>query len=176
MKTFLITNTGLKAPLSRAIQKEYNALLEAFLALPSPMRSKKCIEGTGGIISAFDLISYQRGWASLLLSWYHAGIKGTMPTMPGAGFTQWDYVGLAQYFYNCYAHDSLETQLKEWHNLVITIIEIVEHEYKKDNLERTGIWEWCRLKSEKEWPLAKWIQVNTVAPYKKARALLKKNF
>jgi hypothetical protein len=51
----------------------------------------------------------------------------------------------------------------------------VEKEHHSGNLQRIGIWPWCTLKSGKDWPLYKWVQVNSVAPYKRAISLIKKS-
>lgn len=55
------------------------------------------------------------------------------------------------------------------------ILDIVETENQTDNLDRTGVWPWCNLPSGKQWPLNKWIRVNTASLYKRAFSLVKKN-
>ena len=56
--------------------------------------------------------------------------------------------------------------------IVIEIVQIVEQESVSGNLDKLGVWKWCNLKSGKQWPLRKWIRVNTIAPYKRAYKLL----
>lgn len=160
-KNFLLFDSTLKAPLSKSITKEYNALIETILLAHT--RSKEIQ----------NIVSYQIGWGTLLIEWYQAGIEKRTIQMPGAGFSTWDYKGLAEHFYKEYA-GSLETQLKQFHQIVAKIIAITEKEYASGNLSKLGIWEWCTLKSGKQWPLEKWIQVNTVAPYKRARVEIRK--
>lgn len=171
--SYLIT-TQFKAPLSQAIQKEYNKLLEAVASVPIKQRAVKAVEGTGGKVSIADLIAYQIGWGQLLLSWYKAGLKGVMPAMPGEGFATWDYSGLASHFYDKYQYDSGDKQLQKFQAVVEQILALVEHEYKTGNLDKVGVWPWCTLASGKEWPLSKWVTVNTVAPYKRAAAFIRK--
>jgi hypothetical protein len=48
------------------------------------------------------------------------------------------------------------------------IIAIMEMESCSGNLDRFGVWGWCTLKSGKQWPLKKWIVVNSLSPYKRA--------
>ena len=156
-----IVNANLQAPLSQSIAKEYNALIETILLAHS---RKKEVQ---------DLISYQIGWGTLLLSWYQAGIENKTIQMPGAGFSTWDYNGLAEHFHTEYAAD-LDAQLKQFHKVVTQIIKMTEKEYASGNLSKLGVWNWCTLKSGKQWPLEKWIQVNTVAPYKKARTEIRR--
>lgn len=161
------------APLSDSILKEYNALAKLVAPLTKTQRIAKEIEGTGGMVSVADIIAYQVGWANLLLTWYYAGIAGKIPIMPGEGFTTWDYVGLAQHFYTKYHYDASSKQDTVFCDIVQQIIEIVETEYHNGNLDRIGVWQWCTLKSGKQWPLSKWVRVNTVAPYKRAQKLIK---
>lgn len=160
-KNFLLSDNLLQAPLSQAICKEYNALVETILSAP---RITKDIT---------NIISYQIGWGTLLLSWYQAGIENRTIQMPGAGFSTWDYNAIANHFYQEYSAP-LPKQLEQFNTIVTHIIAITEKEYKTGNLSKCGIWSWCILKSGKQWPLEKWIQVNTVAPYKRARSLIRK--
>ena len=164
-----------KAPLSSSIQNAYNALTETATSVPLQDWHTKNIEGTGGLISITDLIAYQIGWGKLLLSWYDAGTHDTMPIMPGEGFTKWDYTGLAKHFYTKYAYSSPYEQCVAFQQTVLAILAITEKEFASDNLEKIGVWDWCTLASGKEWPLSKWIQVNTVAPYRRARSVITKN-
>lgn len=166
-------NQHFKAPLSNEIYDAYQKLINAIEHIPQAQRAIKNIPFTAGIVSIADIISYQIGWATLLIGWYQAGITGKMPQMPGDGFDSWDYTGLAQHFYTKYHSDGGKKQLQQFHELVQEIIDIVETEYQSENLEKLGIWHWCTLKSGKQWPLSKWIRVNTVAPYKRAIIIIK---
>jgi len=162
------------APLAQEIQKEYHKLLEVVSRIPTTSLSKRVLEGTGGLVSIRDLIAYQIGWGRLLLSWYQSGIQGENPEMPGEGFKKWDYTGLAQLFYEKYQGKSFPKQIEEFHDVVVEILQFVEKEYKQGRLDQLGVWPWCQLASGKEWPLSKWVKVNTASPYKKASALIRK--
>ncbi len=169
----LPTDSTYIAPLSDSITKEYNALITVLSDVPPILWQSKSINGTGGTITARDLVAYQIGWATLLIGWYQAGLNNTVPQMPGEGFTTWDYTGLALHFYKKYHCKSLDKQLALFHTVVQEIIAIVEHEHRQGNLDALGIWSWCTLPSGKQWPLSKWIRVNTSSPYKRARGLIK---
>lgn len=171
---FFVAGETFKAPLSREIQKEYNNLIRQAAGLSTEQRTRKEISGTGGLVSPADLIAYQIGWGKLVIGWYEAGIKGIMPDMPGDGFNTWNYTGLALHFYEKYQFHSQDEQYQEFFSIVQRLIRIVEAEHGIGNLEKPGVWEWCRLKSGKYWPLSKWIRVNTVSPYKKAAGMIKK--
>lgn len=160
------------APLSNAIQKEYNKLATLIGSLPKEARTKKMIDFTGDKASVSDVIAYQIGWGTLLLSWYEAGKQGLVPSMPGEGFEKWDYVAIAQAFYERYHYDGSEKQEQVFHDTVSAILAFVEKEYQS-TLDTIGVWSWCTLPSGKQWPLSKWVTVNTVAPYKRAAGLIK---
>jgi len=173
INSFLIERQ-FKAPLSKKIQAEYNKLLNIVAQIPLKYRRLKKIDGTGGNVSVADIIAYQIGWGTLLIGWYKAGIKGKKPSMPGEGFSIWDYSGLAQHFYAKYQHDASYKQIKEFHAVVGQILDIVEKEHQSGNLDKIGVWPWCTLPSNKQWPLSKWCTVNTTSPYKRAIILTRK--
>ena len=165
----------LESPLANEIQTAFSKLIFVVQSVPYACRSEKIMEGTGGLVSISDIIAYQIGWGKCLISWYNAGIKSKIPDMPGDGFTTWDYQGLALHFYKKYAYDSREKQENEFKLVIESLLKIVENEYKKHNLDRLGVWQWCTLKSGKQWPLSKWIKVNTSAPYKRAASSISKH-
>ncbi|EKE08286.1 MAG: hypothetical protein ACD_17C00252G0006 [uncultured bacterium] len=160
--------------LSQGIRDEYDRLIKVIIHISPSVRTSKIIEGTGGKVSVADIIAYQIGWGKCLIRWYEAGIQGKVPEMPGNGFSTWDYLGIAQHFYQRYQFDSSDEQIGVFHQVVLRILEIVEVEDQTGNLDRTGVWPWCTLPSGKQWPLSKWIRVNTASPYKRAIRLIKK--
>ena len=166
--------TILRAPLSQEIQREYDKLINLIASIPVSSRILKQIDGTGGQVSITDLIAYQIGWGKCLIGWYESGIKGEAPIMPGEGFTTWDYTAIAQHFYQKYHYYNPDEQSQVFHQIVLELLDIVEKEYQLGNLDRIGVFSWCTLKSGKQWPLSKWIKINTSSPYKRAYQLIKK--
>ncbi len=160
--------------LSEEIQKAYHQLVKIVLKHAPSRRISKVIEGTGGKLSVANLIAYQIGWGKALIRWYEAGIQGEIPEMPGDGFSNWDYTSIAKHFYKKYHYDAADQQMQVFHGVVERILEIIQTEYQLSHLDCLGIWTWCRLSSGKEWPLSKWVKVNTVSPYKRATLLIKK--
>lgn len=155
--------------LANKLQKAYAALKKS---LPKEGRSKEVLEGTGRLVSVNELLAYQIGWGTLLISWYEAGVSDKTPVMPGEGFTSWDYNGLAAHFYQKYVFETDEEYERCLDRVVSRILEIIEVEQRSGNLDVLGVWSWCTLKSGKQWPLSKWIQVNTIAPYQRAQKLI----
>lgn len=163
-----------RAPLSNLIAQNYNQLMLLLSAIDCSERAVKQYDWTDGMACLSDIVAYHIGWGKLLISWYDAGIRGSKIIMPGEGFSKWDYVGLAHHFYKKYAYDSYHEQENVFLCTVKRIIEITEDEYKAHNLDKLNVWSWCTLPSGKPWPLAKWIQVNTVSPYKRSICVIKK--
>ncbi len=152
------------------ILRAKDALLQQINAIPPTT----LVEGTRGTITIADLLAYQIGWGKCVIRWYETGLAGKMPEMPGEGFTTWNYRAIAEHFYRVYRYNSLQEQIQVFQEVVDRILAIIQTEHNTGNLDKTGIWPWCTLRSGKEWPLSKWIQVNTAAPYKRASQLIKK--
>lgn len=164
----------MKPNLIQDIQNEYDRLAKIVSHIAPSDRILKIIDGTSQKVSVADIIAYQIGWGKCLVRWYEAGIQGKMPEMPGDGFSTWDYLGIAQHFYQAYQFDSANGQMMIFHQVVLRILEIVAAEDQTGNLDRTGVWPWCTLSSGKQWPLSKWIRVNTASPYKRAAQSIKR--
>jgi len=164
----------MQSQLIQDIQVEKERLLKIIASTPVSRRTLKLIDGTGGKVSITDLIAYQIGWGKCLIRWYECGISGKMPEMPGDGFLNWDYVAIAKHFYQKYQYDASHEQMKVFDQMVSQLLEIVKREQQANQLDQIGIWAWCTLASGKQWPLSKWIRINTASPYKRAVQLIKK--
>lgn len=129
----------------------------------------EALEGRAETKTARALVAYQIGWGKLLLGWEAAERTGKVPAMPAKGF-KWNQLGaLAESFHRAYADRTLEQLRKELARTVKKIdawigaldeAELFEFEQRR----------WAGVK----WPLVKWIQVNTIAPYTSATAKLRK--
>lgn len=161
--------------LRQGIEHHHSRLVNLIHEFPKSLRLRKIMEGTGGQVSIADLLAYHIGWGTCLLQWYGAGLKGRDPEMPGCGFKKWDYVGIAEHFYHSNAYDSYHGQEKAFDDVVKEILSFVHQEDVKGRLDQLGVWPWCRLASGKEWPLSKWVRVNTVSPYKRSYSLIKRH-
>ncbi|HMS45050.1 MAG TPA: ClbS/DfsB family four-helix bundle protein [Alphaproteobacteria bacterium] len=121
------------------------------------------------INSAADLLAYQIGWGNLLLGWDISETKGLQPLMPAPGY-RWNQLGkLAQSFYNQYANLPIKELCKEFSKTLHNIVTWVNNQ-TPETLFHPGQRRWAGNK----WPLVKWIQVNTIAPYQSARRTLRK--
>jgi len=133
-----------------------------------PVELSRTPELEGGI-SPCDLIAYQIGWGKLLLQWEALEQAGQPVVMPAPGY-KWNQLGLlAQSFYQCCREYSLEQLLQQFAEVVEEIRQFIET--SSDHvLFAVGARRWAGAK----WPVVKWIQVNTIAPYGSARAKLRK--
>lgn len=174
--TKLLITDEFETALSKNIQESYNALIQTVAQVPEADWTLKNIHFGTEIISPQNLIAYQVGWGKLLLSWYTAGIQGMQPIMPGEGFTAWNYKRIAHHFYTTYMNYKPQELCQDFQRTVLSIIEISEKESLSGNLDKIDVWAWCTLASGRAWPLAKWVQINTVAPYKRARTVLKRYY
>jgi hypothetical protein len=162
----------MKTQLDKTLLEEYRKLKNAIELISAKQYLIQDIELMNEKISMRNLIAYQIGWGTLLVGWYETGVRGEIPIMPGEGFDTWDYHAIAHHFYKKYHLKSIHAQLEVFDALIHRIVSIIEKELELDRLDKLGVWKWCTLKSGKKWPLSKWIQVNTIAPYKRARILL----
>jgi len=156
--------------LDKEIHLRSTQFIDAFEAFPIPKREEKIIPFTWGMVSSQDLLAYQLGWGRLLIQWYSHGLTGQEVTMPGEGFTKWDYEGLAKHFFKKYQRSSIQ----DFIDLVQAVTAMVKEEGYQGRLSSVGAFAWCTLPSGKQWSLEKWIRVNTCSHYKRAVRLLKK--
>lgn len=170
----ILDTIALKAPLSQEIQHAYTQLMKCLKPLHPASRMLKEIEGTGGKVSANDLIAYQIGWGKCVIRWYETGVQGQIPIMPGEGFYKWDYAAIAQHFYQKYHYPDLFEQNQVFDQTVQQLLHIVEKEYQTGYLDQIGVWSWCTLQSGRQWPLSKWIKINSSSAYKRAAILVRK--
>jgi hypothetical protein len=166
------TKNRLTNSFSEEILNAYKSLIKAVNNTPEDCFFQKSYQMSGVDVSVADIIAYQIGWGELLIYWYTSGIQKIDFVMPGDGFEKWDYHAISLHFYKKYSHLSYQALLDKFDDRVHDIIQIVDYESKSGNLDKPGVWSWCSLKSGKEWPLSKWIRVNTIAPYKRAYKLI----
>lgn len=155
-----------KDELLRNLDLAYSRLIDEIAAIPAALEREPAIEGG---ISLCDLIAYQIGWSGLLLSWESQEREGRAAQMPAPGF-KWNQLGLlADSFYREFQPCSREQLLALFADRVARIRGFIEASDEAD-LFRLGARRWAADK----WPVVKWIQVNTIAPYTSARAKLRK--
>ncbi|TZF95033.1 ClbS/DfsB family four-helix bundle protein [Chryseobacterium panacisoli] len=116
-------------------------------------------------------ISYQLGWTHLLLQWEADEQKGIGVKTPTPEYKWNNLGGLYQSFYNEYRSHSLQQRRELLRNQVDEIINWIES-LDDETLFTPGQRKWATTPAQ--WPVWKWIHINTVAPFKNFRTQLRK--
>lgn len=155
-----------KRELLNSFDAAFSKLFDELASVPF---EQERVPGIEGGLSPCDLVAYQIGWGRLLLAWDRLEAQGRPVEMPAHGF-KWNQLGpLARSFYQEFGDHTLAQLLSRFAALADEIRGFIEAS-SEGLLFGVGERRWAGAK----WPLAKWIQVNTVAPYGSARTKLRK--
>ncbi|MEO3946386.1 ClbS/DfsB family four-helix bundle protein [Gorillibacterium sp. CAU 1737] len=157
-----------KKELLEAIHEQYRLLDAEFEGIDNEQKDLQVPEVDK---TPAEIISYQLGWLALVQGWDADEQAGSPVVMPAPGF-KWNQLGaLTQSFterYAAFSLDELRAQFREaeqrWCEWIDTLSE--------DELFRQGHRQWTGTKEN--WPMARWIHINSVAPFKNFRAKLRK--
>ena len=125
--------------------------------------------GIEGNVSCCDIVAYQIGWGSLLVGWEKLELAGKTPEMPAPGF-KWNQLGeLANSFYEEQSKKSLQQLRNEFSELRQVLTNWI------NSLSELELFQLKQRRwAGEKWPLVKWIQVNTIAPYRSARTKVRR--
>lgn len=119
-----------------------------------------------------QMIAYQLGWMNLLLNWECEEQKGNNVITPAPNY-KWNNLGiLFQEFYKQYEKYSLKKLCDMFNEKKDNIIDLISN-YTHEELFETGKRKWASS-TPSNWPICKWIHINTVAPFKSFRTKIKK--
>lgn len=119
-----------------------------------------------------EMLAYQLGWMHLLLDWEHDEQQGNIVITPAPGY-KWNQLGgLYQSFYDHYREASLSA-LKE--AFTATVFEVTSwlNSLEETELFTPGTRKWA-ASTPSNWPVWKWVHINTVAPFKSFRSKIRK--
>lgn len=160
-------------PLASTKAEFLESLHDAHEKLDAEYDDVTAAEARSGVVEAgvcpADLLAYQIGWGLLVLQWEDAEQAGNVPDMPARGYKWNELTPLAQSFYKRYAKRSLKWLRAELGRVVDDIAGFIAG-LTEDEFLAKGHRTWAGEK----WPVAKWVQINTVAPYKTARTKLRR--
>lgn len=113
-----------------------------------------------------QMIAYQLGWMQLVVGWDRDELAGKEVVMPAPGY-KWNQLdGMYQSFYSDYAHCTLgelrwlfSEVVRQWCDWVADLSDA--------ELFIQGHRKWTGEKIN--WPMARWIHINSVAPFKTFR-------
>jgi hypothetical protein len=155
-----------KAELIESLSQAYTKLDSEFDVVNSECEKQNGIEGN---ISCCDVVSYQIGWANLLMGWEQQESEGKRPEMPAKGF-KWNQLGdLAQSFYVKNSKKSLSQLRVEFNESYQELVTWIESLTEEELFERHQ-----RKWTGDKWAIVKWIQVNSIAPYRSARTKVRR--
>lgn len=120
----------------------------------------------------FENLAYQLGWIALINQWEQEEKAGKIAEMPAPGI-KWNRLGpLYEKFYTDYRGKSLAEMVKMFNIAVNNICQWV-NSLTDDELFKPGGRKWARSYAS-NWPVWKWVHINTVAPFKTFRTKIRK--
>jgi len=119
-----------------------------------------------------EIIAYQLGWMDLIRGWDSDELAGKEVITPAPGY-KWNQMGaLYQGFYEKYQNESLSELRKLFVGAVSSLVEWLDG-FTDDELFQPGGRKWA-ASTASNWPIWKWVHINTVAPFKSFRSKIRK--
>ena len=119
-----------------------------------------------------QMVAYQLGWLDLLLCWEEQEQQGNTVITPHPDYRWNNLGGLYESFYRQYENYSLKELCLMFQEAEQKIISLTEH-YTDAGLFQPGGRKWASS-TPSNWPVWKWIHINTVAPFKSFRSKIRK--
>lgn len=119
-----------------------------------------------------QMIAYQLGWLNLILTWEKQENEGVPAVTPHPGFKWNNLGGLYNSFYKQYTQYSIGELLSMFQESVQQVKNLVDS-FTEAELFLPGERKWASS-TPANWPVWKWIHINTVAPFKTFRAKIRK--
>jgi hypothetical protein len=119
-----------------------------------------------------QMIAYQLGWMRLLLGWEREESEGHKVVTPHPEY-RWNALGgLYQHFYDEYADCGIAELTAQFRETVDEMISMTDS-YSDTELFTAGSRAWA-ASTPANWPVWKWIHINTVAPFTSFRTKIRK--
>lgn len=119
-----------------------------------------------------EMIAYQLGWMGLIRGWDSDELAGKEVITPAPGY-KWNQMGeLYQGFYEKYSGQSL-SQLREMFDETVSSFIIWLQDLSDEELFQPGGRKWAQS-TPSNWPIWKWVHINTAAPFKSFRSKIRK--
>ncbi|MGL5715531.1 MAG: ClbS/DfsB family four-helix bundle protein [Paraclostridium sp.] len=119
-----------------------------------------------------QMIAYQLGWMNLILDWETQEKKGQNVITPAPNYKWNNLGGLYELFYKKYDEYSLKELCIMFVETEEKIIELI-NTYTDIELFQQGGRHWSSS-TPSNWPIWKWIHINTVAPFESFRTKIRK--
>ena len=119
-----------------------------------------------------EIIAYQLGWMGLIRGWDKDELDGKEVITPAPGY-KWNQMGeLYQGFYDKYKDEPLVRLRELFISDLNSLIEWLNG-FSDDELFKPGGRKWASS-TPSNWPIWKWVHINTVAPFKSFRSKIRK--
>jgi hypothetical protein len=119
-----------------------------------------------------QMIAYQLGWLGLILDWERQEQQGIAVVTPCVNYKLNNLGGLYESFYEQYKNYSLQELCGMFKEAEHKIKKLTE-EYTDSELFEPSGRNWASS-TPANWPIWKWIHINTVAPFKSFRSKIRK--
>lgn len=119
-----------------------------------------------------EMIAYQLGWMSLIRGWDSDELAGKEVITPAPGY-KWNQMGaIYEGFYAIYNTQSLSELNQLYKEAVSSLIDWLQG-FSTDELFQSGGRKWAQS-TPSNWPIWKWVHINTAAPFKTFRSKIRK--
>ena len=119
-----------------------------------------------------QMIAYQLGWLNLVLAWEAREQQGFVVQTPSEDFKWNNLGGLYKQFYDTY-QDLTLAQLAAEYNAAVDRVTAFVDSLPEDELFEPGGRRWA-ASTPANWPVWKWVHINTVAPFQTFKAKIRK--
>ena len=118
-----------------------------------------------------QMLAYQLGWMDLLLGWERDEQAGREVVMPAPGY-RWNQLGgLCSTFDDQWRDASIPRLREAFRDRVDGVVALVAS-LSQDELFTSGQRAWASS-TPSAWPVAKWVHINTVAPFTSFRTRIR---
>lgn len=119
-----------------------------------------------------QMIAYQLGWMNLILDWEYQEQQGYTVITPAPDYKWNNLGGLYESFYKQYDEYTLTELCTMFVETKEQIIQLING-YTDKELFQQGGRKWSSS-TPSNWPIWKWIHINTIAPFKSFRTKIRK--
>lgn len=119
-----------------------------------------------------EMIAYQLGWIGLIRGWDSDELSGKEVITPVPGYKWNQMAAIYDSFYSKYNVQTLAELIQMFNEAVASLLIWIEG-FSDDELFIAGGRKWAQS-TPSNWPVWKWIHINTAAPFKSFRSKIRK--
>lgn len=119
-----------------------------------------------------EILSYQLGWMELIRGWDRDELVGKEVITPAPGY-KWNQMGaIYEGFYAKHATEPLPQLTRQFREAVSDLVVWVRT-FSEEEFFLPGGRKWAQS-TPSNWPIWKWIHINTAAPFKSFRSKIRR--